>query len=455
VVKYISVTTKLLLGCVALFAFAPIKKSLATVDVKVESNGFLRRADDRSDSSSTISGGIDVGSQGEIFTSKADPQAIVQITDTKKLSVDSNAFTVEAQNAYLGTSTELMPHHQFTLGRRLYDWARFDDEWQFGTYSPRFLWDPTRPETIGLTGAFYSYTSKHFRVLAYASPINIPERGYPLRNENGKLSSTSPFSPVYPNSTVIAKQNLPINYVIDYPPTHELIANPGAMASVRYSEEENGKGYWAQALYGVVPINQVNLAIQPFFPAQADSIQVHVHPEIERRHILTLETGIQKEDAAVWASFSNEIPTSRSIPDNWIGTSSEPAKIYSAGGNVRFLSRWNLNASYIFVDERVSPDVENQDFSIDLGGRFPYHRAVKSNLDFTGSDRITYTLGFVDDIIKKSQMATFDVFYRIVTPENTLVLNLGSDFFASATNKGYIGQYEGNDRVRGAISYAF
>lgn len=441
--------------CVALFALAPIKNSLATGLISVESNGFLRRSEDRSDSSSTISIGPDVASQGKILEGKLDLQAIVQVTDTANMTVDRNAFTVEAANAYFSTSKKLAPHHQVTLGRRVYDWSRFDDDWQFGTYSPRFIWDPTRPQTIGLTGLFYTYESKHWRAIAYASPINIPERGYPMRNEDGSLTSTNPFGLVYPTSAVIAKKNIPIKYTIDYPPMNELVANPGAVISTRYSTEERGKGIWAQGMYGYLPVHQANLAIEPAYVLQKDVIEVHVHPEIQKHHMLTFETGLQKSKYAIWSSVTEEIPTSRTIPPGWVGMSSEPATILSAGGNVQLGRRLSLNAAYIYVSERTSPAVESQDFSIDLGSRFPYHRAAKAGLDFFGSERMTYTLGFVADLAKESQFASIDMTYRIVRKDNALTLNLGSDFFASATRKGYIGQYQGNDRFRGGVSYAF
>ncbi len=452
--KQKSKTALRLCACVILFALAPIKNVLATGLIKLDANGFMRRSEDRADSSSTLSVGPDIDSRGKIAEGKLDLQAIIQVSDTKNLTVDKNAFTVEASNAYFATSKQMVNHHQITIGRRLYDWSKFDDEWQFGTYSPRFIWDPMRPQTIGLTGFFYTYESRHWRALAYASPINIPERGYPMREENGKLVSTNPFGPVYPESAVIAKKDIPINYTIDYPPMNELVANPGAMISTRYSTEENGKGIWAQGMYGYMPVHQPNLAIEPAYILQKDEIDVTVHPEIQKHHLLTFETGIERSKAAIWASITKEIPTSRDIPSGWVGMNSEPAMIYSAGGNVMLGRKFNLNGAYIFVDERTSPEVENQDFTVDLGSRFQYHRAAKSSLSFFGSERMTYTLGFLADLEKESQFASLDITYRIQRKDNALTLNLGSDFFASSTGKGYIGQYQGNDRFRAGISYA-
>lgn len=453
--KKIKFLIRLSIACVVVFAAEPIKNSLATGLLKVESNGFLRKSSDRSDSSSTLSVGPDFAGEGKFVEGKLDLEAIVQVTDTKTATVDKNAFTVEAANAYLATSKQLAPHHQITLGRRLYDWSKFDDAWQVGAYSPRFIWDPFRPETIGLTGAFYTYESKHWRAIAYASPINIPERGYPMRNENGRLTSSNPFAPVYPISAVIAKKDIPIQYTINYPPTSDLIANPGALISTRYSTGENGKGLWLQGLYGYLPVNQPNLAIEPAYLLQKGYIDVQVHPEIQRHHMMTFETGLQKSKYSLWSSVTKEIPTARDIPSTWVGMNSAPAMIYSAGGDVQLGHLFSFNASYIFVDEKTSPGVENQDFTVDLGSRFEYHRAAKAALSFYGTERMTYTLGFIDDLAEESQFASFDITYRIIHSTTALTLNLGSDFFASATGKGYIGQAQGNDRFRGGISYAF
>ncbi len=449
-------SAKLLLGvlCVVGFALLP-KKSKATGFVKIESNGFMRRSTERADSSSTISAGPDLKSDGKTIETKLDLQAIVQITDTKNLKVDRSAFTLEAANGYVATSKKLMPHHQVTLGRRVYDWAKFDDSWQFGTYSPRFIWDPIRPQTIGLTGLFYTYQSRNWRMMAYGSPINIPERGYPLRNENGQLLSSSAFNVPYPTTAVIAKQNIPMVYNVDMPPINELVLNPGAVTSVRYNRNENGKGFWAQGLYGNLPVHQVNLAINAKYSAQGGVIDVRIHPAIQRHQLFTLESGFQYDNFSFWASATEEVPMVRNVPTDWIATRSEPATLLSTGGEINLGRRWKVNGSYLHVNEALTPVTDNNNFTVDLGGRFQYHRAAKGNLFFQGSERMTYILGLLADIEKESQLASFDINYVILKRDTALTLNLGSDFFASATGKGYIGQYQGNDRFRGGVSYAF
>ena len=380
--KIFSNRDPILLLClgVALSALAPITNAHATGSIKVESNGFLRRSLDRSDSTSTLSVGPRLGDSGKWIEGKFELDAIVQMSDTKNLSVDRSAFTVESANAYVATSKKLWSKHQITVGRRVYDWSKFDDAWQFGTVSPRFIWDPIRPQTVGLTGAFYEYKSKHWRVLGYGSAISIPERGYPLRNENGKLLSSNPFYNPYFEEAVIAKRNIPILYHVDYPPMSELLLNAGGVVSVRHSSGEDGKGVWAQSLYGYLPVHQANLAVAPQYVLQQDAVDVRIHPSIQKHHLLSFETGYAGKQASLWASQTFEKPTTQSVPSSWVQTKSGPAYISAVGGEVRVHPRWKLSSSFIYVKEEEPVLLEKPEFTLELPGRFPFHIRTKTGL---------------------------------------------------------------------------
>ncbi len=443
-----------ILACVILFALLPLKNANASGIIKAESNGFLRRSEDRADSSSTIAVGPRIDNQGKYVEGKLDLDAIIQVSDTKQLTIDHSAFTLEASNAYIATSKKLMNRHQVTVGRRDYDWSKFDKEWELGAVSPRFIWDPTRPQSVGMTGIFHSYESKHWRVLSHASPLSIPERGYPVRNENGNLSSSNAFYvPTFENA-VIAKQNFAIKYNVEYPPMNELLMNAGGITSVRWSSEESGKGFWVQSLYGFTPIYQPNIAVLPQLVPQKGVIDVRISPAVQRHHLLSFETGVNRNNFSLWSSVTNEIPTERTLQPDWSAPNTEAAMIYSAGGSVR-VGRWSLKSSYLLVDEKTPETIEEKDFTIELPSRFSFRRAVRADLEFQSNGRMNYALGLVNDLAFDSQLISFDMTYTLIKHETALTLNLGSDFFASSTSKGYIGQYMGNDRFRGGVSYAF
>src|SRR6185503_4140199 len=102
-------------------------------------SGFLKTSDDRPSASSTLLVDPKFEKSGEYVSARIDLQAMAYLND-------STSFTLEARDAYVATSRRLMPLHQFTLGRRHFDWSRADESWQLGVWTPRFNWDPFQPE---------------------------------------------------------------------------------------------------------------------------------------------------------------------------------------------------------------------------------------------------------------------------------------------------------------------
>lgn len=429
------------------FSFFSVESARATGFVKVESDGFLRRSEDQPNSSQTIAIGPHVSGEGDHLKGELDVQGIVQVQDR-------STFTVESKNAYLATSSTTSDRHEVTLGRRVYDWSEMDDTWQLGIYSPRFLWDPLRPETVGLTGAFYEFHNRRFRFLAFASPVNVPERGFPQRESDGKIDSSSRFYvPLY-DTVQIAGTTVPINYHIMYPNMSSLLFQPNGVMSLRYMPNEKS-GWWAQAMYGVMPVHQVNISAEIGYLPQQNKADVYIHPRVLHRHLVTFETGVKMRRANLWASVSEEAPIKKSTPEDWTTNSWEPAQIASLGGNVRVVPKLDLNASLLYVSERPSVQ-DDGTIHVELPGRFNYHKAARAGLTYFGSPRIQYGLSGIYDIEYDSTLASLDIQYSIErSKHDSIALSVGADLIASATNKGYIGQYQGNDRIRGAVQYEF
>src|SRR5690606_32337979 len=128
----------------------------------------------------------------------------------------------------------------------------------------------------------------------------------------------------------------------------------------------------------------------------------------------------------------------------------------SIGGSVMISKFVTLRSSFMHIDEDAPPaKTEENDVSVDLQSRFPFHRAIRSHLDIATGTRMSYRLGWIHDLKNASDQLMSDVVYQLNKNNSNLTLNVGADFFITATGKGYIGQYKGNDRVRGAIAYAF
>lgn len=199
--------------------------------LRLESEGFLRTSENRDTSNYMLTFGPQFEDQGKVLAGKVDIKAISYLKNP-------DALTIESKNAYMATSPELLGMNQFTIGRREYDWSTMDDVWKFGMWTPRFTWDPLKPEQIGLTGAFYTHESSVWRVLVYSSPVSIPERSYPVRNSEGKVYSDSPYSIPLPEKVVMLKNQVDINYNIQDPQYSEILSRPAGAVQLRYGRRK-------------------------------------------------------------------------------------------------------------------------------------------------------------------------------------------------------------------------
>ena len=420
----------------------------ATGFVRLDSSSFLKSASDRGVNSSTLMIGPQFSSDGKTFKSDVDIQAVSFVGDTSSL-------TVESPNAYIATSSQLMPHHQVTLGRRLYDWSVMDDEWSLGLWTPRFLWDPLRPEQVGLTGLFYTYESKSWRVRAFATGINIPERGAPTQEVNGQMQSSSPFYIQPYQYLLLQGKSTPLKYNVQYPPLEQLVFNPGAAVSVGFGEKQ---GPWAQVVYGLTPINQIDISVAPAYVLQANEIDVPVHPRVLLHHMVTSEAGYKDKTVSVYSSLTFESPIKPDVPANWMTAPMGNSILASVGGSA-MLDKFKLSSSFLYVYENLSPSSPTS-INVPLPSRYPYNRAIKFGGEYEGTTKLTYGTTWTSDLANRSNLLSFDVNFRPGQHEPTVrsgawLINVGTDFISSSTNQGQIGQYEGDDRVRGGVAYAF
>jgi hypothetical protein len=422
--------------------------------ISVESSSFMERASDRGDSSTTFVLGPQWSFDGAKVEANFDVRAVTFLADSSSSMIADT--TVMAGNAYVATSHNLMPHHQITLGQRKYDWSVADENWNMGLWNARFIWDPLRPETVGLTGAFYTYESAAWRILGFATPISIPERGYPIREASGQLVASSPFYiPPY-QAAVVMNQVVPISYTISQLQIANLIFKPGAALSVRYGKEQ---GPWASLQYGLMPMHQLDLAVDAGLALNGgnDIIEATVYPRVLFQHLVTLEGGYHASDFAVWASSTGEAPLQQAAPADWSLNDIGPAAIVSAGAELKIQTPLSehrdlsLSGSILIVQEDKAPVADGQ-LSLDLPSRFPFTRAAQFDVRWQASPKLLTDVKWITDIAQASRLISADVNWL---PKGPWILGVGADLISSDTGQGLIGQYVGDDRVRLKVAYAF
>ncbi len=425
----------------------------AAGSIGVESTGFLRTSNDRSDSSYLFSLGPEFEIIGNNLEGKFQLKALSYFNDP-------SSITLESKNAYISTSKKLIDGVQFSAGRRQYDWSISDDTWKYGLWSPRFMWDPMRPEQIGLTGAFYTYETSNWRVLAYGSAVSIPERSYPIQNVNGKISSNSPYYRPLPDTVALLNKPVDINYRINTPRGRDILMRPAGAVNARYGREH---GYWGSVGYGLMAIHQTDLAVDAALNLSALKMDVDVYPRFPMHQLLTIENGYKQDWWGMWASISGEQPLPVETKSNWISNKTGPAMINSVGGNLKWQEGLNLSSSYLFVleqDRGLNGPPIAAGLNVNLPDRFAYRRAWLVDGSWDSGNPTTYDMKWIQDAENQSSQFSFDLNYKPrwakkIYKYEQWVIGFGADFIASPTGKGTIGQYKGDDRIRGGITYAF
>jgi hypothetical protein len=438
--------------CAATFASATAARAAGYV--RFDSSSFLYRSETQPNAMSTVLLGPELSTEGKWLSAALDIKGVAFISNV-------SSFTVEAGNLYVATSPQWMPRHQVTLGRRIYDWNEMEDQWDLGLWSARFLWNPLSPERIGLTGAFYTYQSAKWRVMAFGTPVSPPERGFPIRDQGGQLLADSRDYVQPYQELQLLNQVVPIHYSIEYPPLRDLVVRPAAGMQVRYGAKD---GVWSAGSYGVMPMHQVQMAIDAQY-VPGGVVEATVHPITLFHHLATFEGGYRGQHWSLWGSVTGESPIQKSLPERWQMDPMGPALLSGMGGEIRLDDYFTLGTSYLRVDEEA-PAPKPGAVQLNLPSRFQYKRAFRMEGRWSGVPQFSVGAKWTYDIDNRSGLVSLDLLYQPqIRPSSLLrsmfggqgswALGVGTDLISSATQSGYIGQYVGNDRVRGRISYAF
>ena len=428
--------------------------ALAIGQVQFNSVTFLRNSVDRTSQVSYLSLGPKFETNGKWIDSVVDLKAIAFLAER-------SSFTAEAPQAYVASSKEFSQLHQLTVGRRWYSWSMLDDRWRMGLYNPRFTWDPIYPETIGLTGGFYSYESKYVSFVAYGSPIAIPERGSTLSIENGQIISPQPLMKPMPNliTGIIGNSQTPIFYSMQMPSVQSMILRPNGAVSLKVRSEG---GLFATGNFGYLPIHQADLVLDASLSAANGRVDANILPQFRMQQIAGVETGYQGEAFTLWASAQRQTPNTSpmDLTSTMISNSIGPATLLAAGADFHLLKNdLKLTATVLNIDETQGPSTGT--FTVSLPSRFWYKKAFQVGAQYGNPDsKFLYTASLINDVEQVSQLVSFDVgfrpfVHRLGSSLSSLSISVGTDFFNSKTGNGTIGQFAGDDRVRGRIAYAF
>jgi hypothetical protein len=372
-----------------------------------------------------------------------------------------SSYFADLPAVYVGTSENFSPV-KLSVGRRLVEWNKLDKHWALGIWEPCSRWDQLYPGEVGLAGAFLSVDQPMFQLVAFGSPVFIPERGAITDVENGRVQTSTPWllkPPEYSNG--IGRKPTRIDYTLSLPPMRDIILNSGAAVKGRVGAKE---GLWGAMGYAYTPINQLLIGYNGYYLHTTKAIDATLYPRILYHHLASIEAGYENKRVAGWISVLGERPERDKTLEGWTTQEISPALAMCSTLGVNFSGRerfaTKLDLSYLRAWGADAPDAGSFASGVStFDSRYPFKNAVKVSFEtplwvrsLKGASRMLY------DIEHAGSIVSAELLYQ---PRDSWSLGVGTDIISSDQpldaygHDDFISKYRSNDRVRGGISYAF
>lgn len=418
-------------------------------NVGLDSSSFFYKSESRGTAATTLSATLRGKGDSELLHTEGDLSAYTFVTNQP-------AFGFESQELYTETRAKVLGNFKLALGRKMVDWSKLDGTWKMmGLWSPRWTWDELRPQVIGMTGVFLSFSTPRFKAVAFGSPIAIPERGTPVEEKNNNIVSTNPFWRPLPTRITVLGTSTPVNYSLVLPSIESILLRPNFAIRARYDFES---GAFISMNSGVLPVHMTQMAAEPFLSTSGSSSQldVNIRPQFPMRNINTLEMGYDspEKDWNLWVSGSYEQPFRFENKDTWLNPVITPSTLVSAGTNFQLTENLAFNGAAIFIHEQpFQRSSKVPDVNVQLPSRFPLKQGIQVGGSYRFSDDTQGDLSWLQDTLQQNHLVSMNVAHSIRAA--SLTLGAGMDMIMARTTSGWVGQYFGDDRVRGWLKYAF
>ena len=195
-------------------------------------------------------------------------------------------------------------------------------------------------------------------------------------------------------------------------------------------------------------------AAEPYYSATNGQLNVNIRPEFPMRNINTVETGFDSKDWDIWGSVSYEQPFNFENSSKWLNPIITPSTIVSVGTDVKLTQNFTFNGAALFVHEQpftVASDLPAVDVS--LPSRFPLKQGIKVGGNWKFSEVTEGNGSWIQDLLNQNHLVSFDVEHLI--RKANVTLGAGGDIIIASSAAGWVGQYYGDDRLRGWLKYAF
>ncbi len=370
---------------------------------------------------------------------------------------------------------------EWIIGRRRLTWNLMDTFWNRSLWEPSYRDDALRPEGAGLMGVFRDFHYDEGSASLFGSFLFLPDSSHSFENEQGRLTSNSPwFTP--PPSGPIGSTAISPYYIMNPVDLKRFL-------SLSLGGRANYQNFYFA--YAFKPMNKIKLKSQVLLALSEElkgnhktgySVEVPLDPVILNHHLLSggfVFRSRQKGEKAqninynFITSFTYNHPEEHTVQnDTWIFFSSPPELHVSIKGELHVkdpMEETTLHVAYThhfpFEEEPLSalskalPEVEKQFFR---AGLFEFSRAVSTGIQH----RIQMDQNYSADIKARliyNVLHSYFLFsaHGAVNYKKNFSVFLSSDLlfsrfpFSTGQTRENIGIYTNKSRVFGGISYAF
>lgn len=404
--------------------------------------------------------GLESAHSGKLIETKAQLRGGVGLSDPTVY----NYFLVP--EAYVTTTPVVDAKTRYTLGRRILPWSDLDESWRLGVWQPRFRWNYLEPETQGLTGLFAAHKTEMFEIVAFATPLYLPDQGPSFKLKDGAFSSPSQYFTAPASKAALFSQGTRVHYDIDRPAIAKIVMQPATAMMVRYGHE---KGTWTRLAYAYKPMNQLLIGVDGYLDLNSYDAMVTAHPRVVYHHVTAWEGGYRGEAVGAWGGLTREWTMSDTTPASWTSQQTSPATLAGAGVGVDAF-RWSseptrLGASVLKRtggDENDGGPFANPSLSF-FESRYPFHDAVSFDVKTPFPGELGRSLGVSTKVLYELNSRSSALVLRMkYQTARAWTLSLGGEILSAppeAPTQGFgsdlISRYKANDRVYGGVSYVF
>ena len=384
---------------------------------------------------------------------------------------EESASYVAAPELYYSRYVRLKDYNvlaEYTIGRRQTVKNKLDDVFNLGVVNPYFSQDLINYTAEGLTGLHTKAGNEYVTLGANFYPIFIPNQGPANSVKNGKLIGVNRWAQSTPSSFIYNNQKNDIDYKISDSNLYNMMNNPGYSLTFQTGELEK-TDIELSVGYSDTPINDVIISRTLIADLNLNG-SVEIFPVVRYSQKLTSDLKFKHHNTTFFASYLMDTPRNKLETNEHAVQVLEPIYGYGAGIQVDmtdFVNRgFNFGLGYgKFYGGEISdinPSGEENIFSLS-NNRLLFQNPFKFSAELEGfqmlSRSVYFNANWIYDGVQDGSLLSISARHE---PLRNLNVSIGVDLVGvvddienDETKKSFLSKHSSDDRMTGAIQYAF